>query len=596
MKARIETLANIMKAKQERGAKFVLMLGAGASLRSGVKRTGEIMAELLDRFGKDIPPEDLEDRFAKLWSRSSEDDRRTFVEPYLDHKPSRGYEQLARLVEAGYFDLILTFNFDNLLEQAFNDIGFTDFKAIIRGETIVDKMARLVEAETPRVKILKLHGSLRSSDYFLFSPEEMLNYPAKIESLVEKITAEDIIVCGYAFNDHCVMRAFSREGGSVYCVNPRGAPTNLKVFLTLRKSGDNVFWDEFGEFDRFFQELSDELLKAAPAASKSSGPNPFKFLESYEEDDKEWFIGRRDLSKRFVNLLEDKKPKAIHVVGKPKVGKTSFVRAGVLANLDSQSYSKIYVRCHADIERCLAAELERRTGRKPEQTDLETTLRALADAEPKRVILVLDQFERVARRFPDTSTGRQDFISLLRRFRVDDCDNLTTVLVAVDESSYLIPLMGLIGEGWVEHVDVARFEARDVEKIVRFLAQQVGLSFDDQVIEAIAKRYEETQNADRPFTLAHVQAICHILGNSESLGMDTYESVMRKDLEALDQVINEHDILSFVEDFPLPEERTLITNLIKIVSRRSKGRIAHFIKEHYGELFVRSAFPKNTRR
>jgi hypothetical protein len=46
----------------------------------------------------------------------------------------------AALIEAGYFDLALTFNFDDLVEKALAGIGFSDFKRVIRGETIEDEM------------------------------------------------------------------------------------------------------------------------------------------------------------------------------------------------------------------------------------------------------------------------------------------------------------------------------------------------------------------------------------------------------------------------------------------------------------------------
>jgi len=125
-----------MRLKKRQGDKFVLMLGAGASMSSGVKSTPRLMEELLAQYGADLNGSDrLEDRFDKLWQRTSDRDRRALLQPYLEHEPSVGYAKLAALIEAGYFDLALTFNFDDLVEKALNGIGFSDYKRVIRGET-----------------------------------------------------------------------------------------------------------------------------------------------------------------------------------------------------------------------------------------------------------------------------------------------------------------------------------------------------------------------------------------------------------------------------------------------------------------------------
>src|SRR4051812_22285157 len=182
---KVISLANRMKLRKRPGEKYVLMLGAGASMSSGVKSTPKLMDELLQLYGQDIDPAlRLEDRFDKLWQRTSDRDRRMLLQPYLEHEPSVGYTKLAALIDAGYFDLALTFNFDDLLENALTSFGFHDFKRVIRGETIDDEIQKLVDAPEPAFKIIKLHGSLESSDHFLFDVNEMNEYPQAIHALV----------------------------------------------------------------------------------------------------------------------------------------------------------------------------------------------------------------------------------------------------------------------------------------------------------------------------------------------------------------------------------------------------------------------------
>ena len=68
----------------------------------------------------------------------------------------------------------------------------------------------------------------------------MLDYPERIRELVGDLTGRDIIVCGYGFEDLCMLRAFSLGGDSIFCVNPSGAPANLKPVMSRRQSADNV--------------------------------------------------------------------------------------------------------------------------------------------------------------------------------------------------------------------------------------------------------------------------------------------------------------------------------------------------------------------
>jgi hypothetical protein len=136
-----------------------------------------------------------------------------YLKDYLNRTPSPGYGLLVQLIREGYSDLVVTFNYDNLVEKALNAAGLRqpdDYRVIIRGDFKDDRVVSMTEDPDPPIKLLKLHGSLMSGNTFLFTPEEMSEYPEPIAGLVRRLTARNIIVCGYAFNDLCVIRAFSK--------------------------------------------------------------------------------------------------------------------------------------------------------------------------------------------------------------------------------------------------------------------------------------------------------------------------------------------------------------------------------------------------
>ena len=293
MNPRIKTLANQMKALRARGESFVLMLGAGASLSSGVPTTVKVVADLLDKYGSYIPGSDPGERFDRLWTSAGPNDREMYLEPYLNREPAKGYQRLAELTQAGYFSRILTFNFDRLVETSFQRAGMQpgdDYLTIVRGDNTNEAVVQMMDRQKPPVKLLKLHGSLTGGNNFLYSDVEMLNYPETIRELVRSITASHIIVCGYGFEDTCVERAFAEQGGPIYCVNPGGRPKRLRAFVTLRNSQDFTIDGDSGYFDNFMAELQEALREeAAPAPPHT---NPFRYLGSLRADDCDSLFGR----------------------------------------------------------------------------------------------------------------------------------------------------------------------------------------------------------------------------------------------------------------------------------------------------------------
>ena len=578
-----------MKLKKRQGEKFVLMLGAGASISSGVVPTTKLMEDLLNEFGQDLDPSDrLEDRFDKLWQRTSDRDRRILLQPYLEHTPSVGYEKLAALIDAGYFEIALTFNFDDLLEKSLTAFGFHDYKRVIRGETIDEEMQKLVDATEPRFKLIKLHGSLESSDHFLFDVNEMNEYPPAINALVNRVTSRDIVMCGYGFKDVCVIRAFAQRGGSVICVNRSGVPRELRGFLKDRRS------DDLGietDFDTFFSELHEALL-ATPsiAAAEKAPPNPFKFLESYHTDDAATFAGRDEEIVRFAqSLAKTPVPRIIIVAGPAKAGKTSLVRAGMLPALNPAAHVGRYLRCQREFAKTLPHDLWP-TDPAAATLSVKDSLQRLAGETPtKQVVLFLDQFDRATSVYDLTTRAAR---ASLTSFVVDElmtaADNLTVVLVVVDDST----LVQLLCQACIDQnvawsiIPCPAFERGDVAKILQTLAAKGGFEFDQRIIDEMLQSYDQTKAspaADQRFTLAHVQTVCHILAATKTVDYESYRHAFDNNLKALHQAINVCDIISFVEDFSW-SDAVWFRNMIKVPLKESKERIAEFIKTHYEEL------------
>lgn len=575
----------IRETRAQTGRKCVLMLGAGASIGSGAKLTSAIMEELVSKYRQADTEGSISDRFDRLWRGSDADARDLYLKPYLELKPSAGYRHLADLIKREYFDTIVTFNFDQLMETALAESG-CEHLVIVRGEYHADEKVRAaMESARPRVKILKMHGGLKGGDTLLFDRTEMHGYPDVINGLLQDLTRQQIIVCGYAFEDTCVLRAFSERGSSIFCVNPGGAPPKLQPILLKRKSDNWVFDKDWGRFDSFFEGLHKALTEDVTPRQRPKA-NPFKFLVSYDVRDKDRFHGRRKLIKEIAENLTMKRPKVFHLAGPSKAGKTSLVRAGIVANLDPELFLPIYARCQNPLETWLPTLIGRVLPSANSTEDIKTAINRLADSTKKHVVLVLDQFERVVNRYRDTEADQGQLLQCLNGLGNHALPNLTVLFVGEYSISYLKAIMKTKAE-WIE---VPRLERRKMGAIVRYQARKAGIHFEPAVIAALMKRYEETTTSNRPFSLAHVQAVCNLLASSTRVDVASYNEVIQNYSDVLDEVLNVCDIVSFVEDIPDEPGRNLFRKVMKVIPGESKKFLALYLKENFQDLFTPPEF------
>jgi hypothetical protein len=177
----------------------------------------------------------------------------------------------------------------------------------------------------------------------------------------------------------------------------------------------------------------------------------------------------------------------------------------------------------------------------------------------------------------------------VKSFGESGCNNLTVILVGeIDSRSLILLCLHDLG---IEYRFVPPLPARRVGLIVRLLAKKANARFDPEVIQEMQKRYQEA-SADQgktPFTLTHVQAICNLLienaiAGQSGLDRPALDEVVKEHLDSLNRAINEFDILSFVEDLPLEEQRALLCRILRIVAEPGRTRIADYLKANLADL------------
>jgi len=264
-------LINILRSTSQHHPNFTLFLGAGASVTSGIRHAGALIAEWREIYSEMHGEEELLNKywyekvneyselFESLYDQPSQ--RRELIETYIDEGvPSWGYIYLVNLLSENCFNTVFTTNFDDLLNEACYSYS-KNLRPIVSAH---DSSITSVRLTSPRPKIIKLHGD------FLF--DNIKNTVRELESLEDNMRSKfkqfasefGMIVVGYAGNDRSIMDTLntllhtdtSFPHGIYWCVL-KGAEISSEVENLSRFPRFHIV--EIDGFDHFFAELHDSL-------------------------------------------------------------------------------------------------------------------------------------------------------------------------------------------------------------------------------------------------------------------------------------------------------------------------------------------------
>lgn len=237
-----------------------LLLGAGASIDAGIGA----MNDLFEFFGlADF------DAFCAYIATTTAAERYRYLAEFLQtRKPAEvtpGYRALATLCAQNYFDLVLTTNMDPLLDDALAaaQLWRRDYLLIVNGVIRPDRLTLLLGGQSPRVKIVKLHGDLFQR-FMAWTVEEMDAFLADIlPQLGPALAGRDVLVVGHSLRDERIRELAQSTGGALWFTHPQQVPAHLAANVAMRA----VVAPEVA-FESFFPALASKLeLEAAPAAT-----------------------------------------------------------------------------------------------------------------------------------------------------------------------------------------------------------------------------------------------------------------------------------------------------------------------------------------
>ncbi|MCV3284460.1 SIR2 family protein [Aeromonas enteropelogenes] len=261
---------------------FALLLGSGLSRSAEIPTGWEITLDLVRRVALAQGAEEQSD-WAK-WYRdktgqepnysalleeiaSSPDERRAILHRYIEPDeqdqeegrkvPTKAHQAIAQLVRSGHIRVIVTTNFDRLMENALREQGIEP--------TVVSSADALAGAEPlthSRCYILKLHGDYKDAR-ILNTDQELSTYPECYDRLLDRIFDEHgLIICGWSGEwDHALRSAFLRAPNRRYPVYwaARGSLGTGATELAAHRSAKTISITGADEFFRSLQQRVETL-------------------------------------------------------------------------------------------------------------------------------------------------------------------------------------------------------------------------------------------------------------------------------------------------------------------------------------------------
>lgn len=289
--------------------RYALLVGSGISKDAGIPTAYEITDALIRRIAGDKlkssqkPQEWYKDThngrlptFTGLLDEftSSPEDRTAFLREYFEPKdregnsikvePTPAHRSIAHLVKAGIICMIITTNFDPLLEEAIKqETGRTP--VVITPESRPERM----DVAGDHCRIVKVNGSYPDTSLKL-TPADLAEYEANIAAYLDRIFSEyGLIVCGWSGeHDTDLAKILTadriRRFAIFWCTreSPETIPEKIRSKLHLSTIGitsANEFFealesriDIFRRYERITPLSSMSAIKNAKDAFKDSRP------------------------------------------------------------------------------------------------------------------------------------------------------------------------------------------------------------------------------------------------------------------------------------------------------------------------------------
>ncbi|HLX98871.1 MAG TPA: SIR2 family protein [Roseiarcus sp.] len=262
---------------------YALLLGSGVSRAAEIPTGWEITLDLIKRIAALERAEEQVDwvawyteyfktdpTYSSLLDNlaPTQDERRSILHSYIEptpedfvskrRLPTRAHHSIAKLVRDGFVRVIITTNFDRLIENALREIGVAPTVL-----STVDDIKGAVPLVHSSCLIIKVHGDyldtrIRNTEH------ELASYAPEMDELLDRVFDEyGLIVCGWSSDwDGALRAAITRAPNRRYPLYwaARGATSHNTNDLVSHRRGKII---PIADADSFFERLANDVLLQA---------------------------------------------------------------------------------------------------------------------------------------------------------------------------------------------------------------------------------------------------------------------------------------------------------------------------------------------
>ena len=303
---------------------YALLLGSGVSSGAGVKTGWQITLDLVQKLAA-LQCEDASydpagwyeskygepPNYSKLLEAlaKSRIERQNLLRQYFEPNdmeradgvktPTVAHRAIAELVKNGHIRVIITTNFDKLLEQALRDQGVEP--AVLDSPDNVQGALPLAHIKNC---VFKIHGDYLDSE-IRNTPKELACYPQPYDDLLDRIFDEyGLVVCGWSSeSDEALAAALSRSTSARFTTFWT-KKDDLNEQATKVAGHRQATTIDIANADDFFQELNEKvkILQEYSQDSELSTASAVSNLKTVLQDPSQQ-IRHTDLVRDVVNKL-----------------------------------------------------------------------------------------------------------------------------------------------------------------------------------------------------------------------------------------------------------------------------------------------------
>lgn len=298
---------------------YALLLGSGISQSVGIKTGWEITQDLIQRIkvgnGPDLPEDTGYDKLIEGLGKTQTERNillRDYFEPTPEERergvkvPSPAHVAIAKLVKDGYIKIILTTNFDRLIEIALEQEGITP--DVIRSE---DMLKGAPPIRHSKITIIQLHGDYRDTRT-LNTVSELGTYSEAKNTFLDSFLNEyGLIVCGWSAKWDKALRdaiyRISQQWYSTYWVEPYDLCEEAKEVIHFRRAeviplkADDFFKDLQAKVEALAKINREHPLTVAVAVERVKKLLPHEHTQIELED-----MLRDDAERTYKAITESK--------------------------------------------------------------------------------------------------------------------------------------------------------------------------------------------------------------------------------------------------------------------------------------------------